>query len=52
MECLVFKGVEIKTSASEMRLRIYSDENSQNIISFIQIPWFFINFSELRPNLR
>ena len=52
MECFVFKGVEIKTNASEMRLRICSDECSQNIISFIQILWFFINCSELRPNLR
>ena len=41
MECFVFKGVEIKTNASEMRLRICRDEYSQNIISFIKIPWFY-----------
>ena len=38
MELFVFKGVEIKTNTSEMRLKISSDEYSQNIISFIQIP--------------
>ena len=41
MECFVFKGIQIKKNASEMRLRICSDEYSQNIISFIQIPWFY-----------
>ena len=41
MECFVFKGVENKTNASEMRWRICSDEYSQNIIIFIQIPWFY-----------
>ena len=41
MECFVFKGVEIKTNASEMRLRICSDEYYQNIISFVEIPWFY-----------
>ena len=41
MECFVFKGIEFKTNALEMRLRICSDEYSQNIISFIQIPWFY-----------
>ena len=41
MKCFVFKGIEFKKNASEMRLRICSDEYSQNIISSIQIPWFY-----------
>lgn len=34
----MFKEIEIKKNASEMRVRICSDECSQNIISFIQTP--------------
>ena len=41
MECFVFKGIEFKKNALEMRLRICSDEYSQNIISFIKIPGFY-----------
>ena len=36
----MFKGIENKTNGSEMRLKFFSDECSQNNISFIQIPWF------------